>query len=442
MTDREALIAAIAAAPWDDLPRLVFADWLDDNGDPAQAEFIRAHIQLSRFRPATAEHFAIWSRCVDLFRENYANWLGSVCRAFGTSLPDFHLFQGWKRSWGRIRSFRKSTREWTSNAASVVDNRFQLNQEWGSLTFSRGFVGHFTVGEAQGRIHASREVFETHPITGLEVRGAPNDFVEIEGPHLARVKQLTITTWGRSQESISETYAAVFASPHLSQITSLHLPPMVVQMNLWFGTPPRAIHLLNRSCLLRSLKILRVHFSPPVIEALGEAPAGIPLEEVASDGSDALSPETWALLPATPLRETLRRLSLKSCHLTDEDMLAITRVRRWDRLTHLRLDDNAIADRGVAGMCRTCVFPELRFLNLAKNQIHDAGAVAIARSGLAQTLRFLDITRNPITATGAIPLVAALAEGPLKLVKMSARPLGRRTVRRVAEMLGNRVRFE
>jgi uncharacterized protein (TIGR02996 family) len=36
MTDRDALIAAIAAAPADDLPRLVYADWLDENGDPAQ----------------------------------------------------------------------------------------------------------------------------------------------------------------------------------------------------------------------------------------------------------------------------------------------------------------------------------------------------------------------------------------------------------------------
>jgi uncharacterized protein (TIGR02996 family) len=36
MTDRDALIAAIAADPADDLPRLVFADWLEEHGDPAQ----------------------------------------------------------------------------------------------------------------------------------------------------------------------------------------------------------------------------------------------------------------------------------------------------------------------------------------------------------------------------------------------------------------------
>lgn len=34
MTTREALIAAIAAVPEDDLPRLVMADWFDENGQP------------------------------------------------------------------------------------------------------------------------------------------------------------------------------------------------------------------------------------------------------------------------------------------------------------------------------------------------------------------------------------------------------------------------
>lgn len=48
MTDRESLLAAIKANPRDDLPRLVYADWLEDNGtsdlDAATSEFIRASV--------------------------------------------------------------------------------------------------------------------------------------------------------------------------------------------------------------------------------------------------------------------------------------------------------------------------------------------------------------------------------------------------------------
>ena len=48
MTDGDALLAAILATPDDDTPRLVYADWLDENGDPERAEFIRTQIQLGR----------------------------------------------------------------------------------------------------------------------------------------------------------------------------------------------------------------------------------------------------------------------------------------------------------------------------------------------------------------------------------------------------------
>lgn len=41
MSDEDALLAAIVANPDDDTPRLVYADWLDENGRPERAEFIR-----------------------------------------------------------------------------------------------------------------------------------------------------------------------------------------------------------------------------------------------------------------------------------------------------------------------------------------------------------------------------------------------------------------
>lgn len=48
MTDREALLAAILANPAEDTPRLVFADWLEENSQPERAEFIRVQVELAR----------------------------------------------------------------------------------------------------------------------------------------------------------------------------------------------------------------------------------------------------------------------------------------------------------------------------------------------------------------------------------------------------------
>jgi uncharacterized protein (TIGR02996 family) len=48
MTDAPALLAAIRAAPDDDAPRLVYADWLDEHGQPERAAFIRIQCELAR----------------------------------------------------------------------------------------------------------------------------------------------------------------------------------------------------------------------------------------------------------------------------------------------------------------------------------------------------------------------------------------------------------
>jgi len=48
VNEQSALLQAICASPQDDLPRLVYADWLDDHGEPDRAEFIRTQVELAR----------------------------------------------------------------------------------------------------------------------------------------------------------------------------------------------------------------------------------------------------------------------------------------------------------------------------------------------------------------------------------------------------------
>ena len=48
---QDAFLAAIRDDPDDDAPRLVFADWLDDYGEPHRAELIRARCALADMRP-------------------------------------------------------------------------------------------------------------------------------------------------------------------------------------------------------------------------------------------------------------------------------------------------------------------------------------------------------------------------------------------------------
>lgn len=55
--DYRQLVNAVRAAPDDDLPRLVLADWLEEHDAPDWAEFIRVHCEAARFPHAAR----IWS---------------------------------------------------------------------------------------------------------------------------------------------------------------------------------------------------------------------------------------------------------------------------------------------------------------------------------------------------------------------------------------------
>src|SRR5262245_41658733 len=107
MSDRDALLAAIRAAPDDDAPRLIFADWLEEHGDADRAEFIRVQVELDpfersegdldRFRrafvrkdpsaplppsfPTELQQYATLAGIEqDLLKANRFNWYGSMGR--------------------------------------------------------------------------------------------------------------------------------------------------------------------------------------------------------------------------------------------------------------------------------------------------------------------------------------------------------------------------
>jgi uncharacterized protein (TIGR02996 family) len=48
MNHHDAFLRAVIEAPDDDTPRLVYADWLDDHGDPDRADFIRVQCALDK----------------------------------------------------------------------------------------------------------------------------------------------------------------------------------------------------------------------------------------------------------------------------------------------------------------------------------------------------------------------------------------------------------
>jgi uncharacterized protein (TIGR02996 family) len=81
-TDEEALLAAIAAAPRDDAPRLVYADWLQERGQDAKAEYLRTVVTLMH----PPENVADVARCRALAEDLDPDWRQQVGGRFEVML--------------------------------------------------------------------------------------------------------------------------------------------------------------------------------------------------------------------------------------------------------------------------------------------------------------------------------------------------------------------
>ena len=62
MTERDALLRAVCENPDDDTPRLVYADWLQENGEEERAEFIRVQVLMARTKARADEDWPSWQR--------------------------------------------------------------------------------------------------------------------------------------------------------------------------------------------------------------------------------------------------------------------------------------------------------------------------------------------------------------------------------------------
>jgi uncharacterized protein (TIGR02996 family) len=58
VTDREALLRAVLTDPAADMPRLVYADWCDETGDPERGELIRVQVEAAQLGPRVIRRVA------------------------------------------------------------------------------------------------------------------------------------------------------------------------------------------------------------------------------------------------------------------------------------------------------------------------------------------------------------------------------------------------
>lgn len=196
MSDRSAFLVAIIAAPDDDTPRLVFADWLQERGEDARAEFIRVQCELARLRNTKVPRKVRQEprRC-----KSCGQWYGGTGKC-GCERGD-------RRSailtrLEQDRRGRLAWKDWLEARERELEGGHQ--QDWvagleglygtGGWNFTRGFVAHVTCTAAWWLAHA--DALHWHPSQG---RPCPETAQPLE--------KVTLTTWPAGLELVPASHA-------------------------------------------------------------------------------------------------------------------------------------------------------------------------------------------------------------------------------------------
>lgn len=165
MNSHEAFMQTISANPDDDAPRLVYADWLEENGYEMYAEFIRVQIELAR-----TDH------------QNKA-WLLMATTPHEIELRDA-LGPRVNALLQRIQELEKKHASWR-----------RLPPNWPSQMgcYERGLL-YAWMGTAQQFSKYGEEIWSYGPVRKLTIEGKDAEIERFaQSPLLARIKELVVT---------------------------------------------------------------------------------------------------------------------------------------------------------------------------------------------------------------------------------------------------------
>jgi uncharacterized protein (TIGR02996 family) len=418
MREGEALYQAILDAPEEDAPRLVYADWLEDQGGAdaaALAEFIRLQIELERLKqqPDTPA-------VVGLRREHSAR--------------EKELLKAHRKRW----------------EARLRGRKGPLSGPEASCHFRRGFPG-FAWATAHRLLAEGDALFRLAPITQLSVRDVTGENLAalLACPWMARVRRLTLR--GPYEGGARPDVAVLADALHWAGPASLWLEqfrctpqgaarfaaagpaPALRELSLSNTYAHSALGPLFSGTWAARLTAFYSHgcaLSGADVEALEAAPVLAGLKELSLAGQPVAA-EALAALSRAGFWPELEALVLWNCSVGDEGAAAL--AARPTRLSHLDLKWNPITTAGVAALAAGPALASVEQLEFAYALLGDAGAAALAASPHAEQLRELYLARCEIGPQGARSLAQAPRLSGLRRLNLDANPLGAEGVLALAE---------
>jgi uncharacterized protein (TIGR02996 family) len=386
-------LEAIRDDPEDDLHRLAWADWLDDQGQTARADFVRAQVRLARLPEGDPQRDRLEDEADDLLAAHEASWLDGV---------DLHV------------------------------------EEW---QWRRGCIERVTVW-ADNLLRHGAELFARAPIRSVRLLMETGDGVRLASlPLLARVEELDLSRDSRDSaltctQQRDQPLEMLLSSPHLQRLRVLRLRghlvegPLLgtlaeagllgrlVELDLANNQPlgDRAAHLLAaaRAPALAALDVQSTNLTSYGVRALLRARHLPALTRLAFNAAllfprGLTAPAFASEWVAAPLSARMTELRFSAFPL---DRAALDCLLGWEglaRLRHLSLWGCQLDATAAERLAACPLLVGLRRLHLGNNNLKDSGARALAGSPHLAGLTSLRLAGNQIGGPGIRAVAAALA---------------------------------
>jgi uncharacterized protein (TIGR02996 family) len=349
----------------DDTPRLVYADWLEENGQDERAEFIRLQVQRWRLPVWDAAQVRLRLREEELLKQHGEAWLAELPAIAGAKWEGFRRGVVAEVSFASFEAMRQS-----AHACRAVAPVEAVTVRWPRKREPK---------EAVQPIAELRE---------LSLTGTPSSESELlrlaDSPQLSTLRCLTAHgLW-------AEALGRLVASPHLATLKALRLPGN----NLGNA----GILALIRTAALKALEELDLS-GRGVAERYNDDPI------VRSPGMESLA--GWAGLAS------VRRLNLSGNEFGRAGLRTLLRSKHAGALTELSVRGGRLDGQAMAEFADAPAALRLEVLDVGENVLKELGAEYLALAPCLRELKVLRLDRCEVPVAGARALAkrAAFLDG-------------------------------
>jgi uncharacterized protein (TIGR02996 family) len=376
------LLQAIRAMPEDDAPRLIYADWLEENHQPERAEFIRVQCRLATTGPYDPERPHLQWRQGQLLTEPH------------------------KKAWGELpvkpvkqKAFHRGfVEDVTLHAALFLEGADQL--------FSRiplRMVRPLKIGPVWSELLTSPHLLR---LRGLDLHNSALSQTRCKAlaasERLAGLHELNL---GANGQMGAAGFNAILGSRYLGSLRQLDLN------NNHVGDDALAALVGNDNFpQLRHLDLSSNGIGPEGVSHLARAPWLSRLERLDLSGNP-LGDEGVRRLAESGILAGHRSLRLAEVGLTAEGVRSLVHCPHLSELTELHLEGVLNGGDFLKEVAQSTTLAQLRVLELGRaSGVGAAGVEALVRSPLAARLRVLELAPSlPSAAFNTLLTAQALS---------------------------------